>query len=294
MTRQNPRHTSASWQGHWRSSYYRQRTVDLNADARKRQEFIAQIERNNVIPFALVDVDEPKSSRWAASTSSDAASNSSIPDLTAQASMKPSFPLLTTSSRTEAPPKAVPAKKPNDCDEALRRMLGLQGEKELCRWLSQGWVIDAYEEYYQVAIHQWRLAMEAIESRSGNIPEAERRSTEKFLVSRSANALRSRNRRYIDLNTDKSYWSKDDHDIRFIVRLVDAGRCSGRYWERHINGSDIEYLCRIAHRLMCWYRAMARIVNANNGMGRWRRARAQKWHRFLCEIRCQRAAEKSH
>jgi hypothetical protein len=124
----------------------------------------------------------------------------------------------------------------------------------------------------------------------GQTPDPERRSTENFLVSRSASALRSRNSRYTDLDVSKTYWTKDDHDNRFIVRLIVAGRALGRCWDRYTHGQHTEYLCKTAYRLMCWFRVMARIVNANNGMGRWRKAQAEKWYEFLCDIRRQRSA----
>ncbi|KAL8923735.1 MAG: hypothetical protein Q9208_004487 [Pyrenodesmia sp. 3 TL-2023] len=169
--------------------------------------------------------------------------------------------------RTTAPTQS-PVENGNNSENALKKALGLQDSDELRTWLSRDWFVDAYDEYYVVAIHEWRIAMEAVELQSGTIPKAEPRSSQKFLVTRSAGALRSRTKRYTDLDANKDFWTRDDHDIRFIVRVVDAGRASGRCWERYTRGDHTEYLYETAYRLMCWLRAIARIVVANNGIGR--------------------------
>lgn len=108
-------------------------------------------------------------------------------------------------------------KLPNSSEEALRKLLRLRDRDELGAWLSQGWVVDVYEEYYNVAIDHWRKAMEAIEAAGGEVPWQKRRSSQKFLMHRAADALRSRSLRYVSPEVAKLHWTKDDHDIRFIV-----------------------------------------------------------------------------
>lgn len=184
---------------------------------------------------------------------------------------------------------AALTKSPNNSEEALRKLLELRDRTELATWLSQDWVADVYIEYYDVTIDQWRRTMETIEAVGGKIPPQERRSSQKFLVHHAADALRSRCARYVTTTVAKSFWTNDDHDIRFIVRIVDEGRASGRCWERFTRGHHTEYLCTVAYRLMYWLRAMHKIIVATSGMSRWHKANCDRWFKFLRHIRDQRA-----
>ncbi len=189
----------------------------------------------------------------------------------------------------QAGPSAALTKLPNNSEEALRKLFRLRDRNEMAAWLTQVWVADIYIEYYNVAIDHWRRAMEAVEAAGGEIPPQERRSSQKFLVHRAADALRSRSPRYVSTPVAKAYWTKDDHDIRFIVRIVDEGRASGRCWERYTSGDHTEYLCAVAYRLMCWLRAMHKITVATSGMSRWHKANCDRWFNILRRIRDQRA-----
>ena len=184
---------------------------------------------------------------------------------------------------------AALTKPPKSSEEALRKLLHLRDREEMATWLSQDWVADAFIEYYDTAIDHWRRAMEAIEAAGGEIPPQERRSSIKFLVNRAADALRSRNIRYVSASIVGSYWTKDDQDIRFLVRTVDAGRAAGRCWERYTHGDYTEHLCTVAYRLMCWLRAMHKITVATSGMSRWKKANCDRWFNVLRRIREQRA-----
>lgn len=203
------------------------------------------------------------------------------------------LPMLSSSrdgAHVEDP--AALTKAPKSSEEAVRKLLCLRSRDEMATWLSQDWVADAFIEYYNMAIDHWRTAMEAIEAAGGEIPPQDRRSSEKFLVGRAADALRSRNPRYVAPSIAESYWTKDDQDIRFLVRIVDAGRASGRCWERYTRGDHTEYLCTVAYRLMCWLRAMHKITVATSGMSRWKKANCDGWFNILRGIRGQRAGSR--
>ena len=193
--------------------------------------------------------------------------------------------LSLSKDNTQAETLAAPTTLPYHSEEALRKQLQLRDRDELAAWLSQDWVADVYIEYYDVAIHQWRTAMEAIEAAGGDIPLREKRLLKKFLVRRAADALRSRSQRYVPISVAKAYWTKDDHDIRFIVQIVDKGRASERCWERYTRGNDTEYLCAVVFRLMFWLRAMHKISVATSGMSRWNNANCKRWFNVLRHIR---------
>ena len=176
----------------------------------------------------------------------------------------------------------------NNSEMALTKALRVRGREELVAWLSQSWVAGCFIEYYDTAIHDWRIAMEAIEANQENMPRSERRSNQKLLVTGAVDALRWRNPRFLNDDVSKTYWTKDDHDIRFIVRLVAAGRSPGRCWEGQGCGpAGMEHLCGIAYRLMCWLRAMHRITLATSGMSRWHKVNCDRWFTVLSAIRRQ-------
>ena len=214
--------------------------------------------------------------------------------LVVQGDGSPRMPKLRFDAAPSHPsPPAVQPPAPQDLrkcsEEALRKLLGVRDKEEMVLWLSQGWVVDIYAEYCRATIDDWRAAMETIEANGGDIPLPERRSSQKFLVNRAADALRSRNPRFTSTHVADDHWTGDDHDVRFIVRLVDEGRVSGRCWERYNRGDHTERLCAIAYRLMCWLRAMHRITNATSGSSRWYKANCDRWVAVLSNARRRRA-----
>ena len=270
--------------------------------ASDRQEFLRQIESNNnrlsvpsnhhdgeidYLPARLPSASEISSPSTLSATHTDGVIASSE----AESSINPiTVPILSPPmdlAQVEDP--AALTKPPKSSEEALRKLLGLRDRNEMATWLSQAWVADAFIEYYDRAIDHWRRAMEEIEAMGGEIPPQERRSSEKFLVCRAADALRSRNPRYVSASIPESYWTKDDQDIRFLVRMVDAGRATGRCWERYTRGDHTEYLCTVAYRLICWLRAMHKITTAPSGMSRWKKTNCDNWFNILRCIREQRA-----
>ena len=267
-----------------------------------RQEFLRQIESNNdrsSIPPNHHDGDPdplPAGSPFAPDTSIPSTllatyTSGVIASSEAESSTNlitgPVLSPLRDCAQVEDP--AALTKSPKSSEETLRKLLRLRDRDEMATWLSQDWVADAFVEYYDRAIDYWRRAMEEIEAMGGEIPPQERRSSEKFLVSRATDALRSRNPRYVSILIPESYWTKDDQDIRFLVRMVDAGRATGRCWERYTRGDHTEHLCMVAYRLMCWLRAMHKITIATSGMSRWKKANCDRWFNFLRDIREQRA-----
>ena len=299
---QNSRHTSTSWRNYWQNTFL-DPPVDCSKDARilGRQCFLDQIDRNLQQPSSPVDANTPSLDSYEARLTNPRG-NSATPssDSTPESSAKPPDATVQDGSDFPATSPSIDAfqavqsssEKPNNSDEALVKVLGLHDKDELAVWLSQDWVVDAYEEYYHVAIHEWRVTMEGFQARGEPIPNPDRRSKQKFIVDKSAAALRSRNPTYTTVVARKHHWAAHDHDIRFVVRIVDEGRAPGRCWEGYGRDEHISPLCHTAYRLMCWLRAMARIVNAANGMGRWRAVKATTWFHFLCRIRCQRLAAK--
>ena len=270
--------------------------------ASDRQEFLRQIESNNNRLSILSNYHDGEIDHLPARSPSalEISIPSTLPTTSTDGVIASSeaetstnlitVPILSASrDRAQVEDLAALTKPPKSSEEALRKLLHLRDRNEMATWLSQDWVADAFIEYYNRAIDHWRRAMEEIEAMGGEIPPQERRSSERFLVCRAADTLRSRNPRYVLALIPESYWTKDDQDIRFLVRMVDAGRATGRCWERYTRGDHTEYLCTIVYRLMCWLRAMHKITIATSGMSRWKKTNCGRWFDILRGIREQRA-----
>lgn len=279
---QNPRHTSLSWKDYWKGPFP-DSPVDRNEDARnlERQRFLDQIDRNLQQSLSSIDVHGSSLDPnivGLAGVGGDPPTPASVstPEVSAESSDGTAHNSLDSPASSSIVQSS--SEKANNSEDALIKVLGLNDGDALRAWLSQDWVVDAYEEYYHVAIHEWRVTMEGFQARGEPIPNPEKRSKQKSIVDHSAAALRSRNLRYTTMGARKHLWTAHDHDVRFVVRIVDEGRAPGRCWEGYRRDEHIYPLCHTAYRLMCWLRAMARIVNVSNSMGRWRRAKAVKWY----------------
>ncbi|KIW14408.1 hypothetical protein PV08_07190 [Exophiala spinifera] len=167
----------------------------------------------------------------------------------------------------------------------LRQALSLRDRQEHIIWLTQPWVLDVYIEYAECVLD--RLSWTTSRSyRSYNDSQPQRSSTT-YIVNNAIEALRSRSQRYLADVTGKACWSLDNHDIRFIVRLVTAGREPGRWWERRSDG-EIPQLCAIANRLAGWLRYVHTTTSGTGGTSQWHRANCHRWLSILRPARAQR------
>jgi hypothetical protein len=88
-------------------------------------------------------------------------------------------------------------------------------------------------------------------------------------------------------------WSRDDHDIRFIVQLVASGTLPGRWWEHCRQGQDLERLCSTGYRLMVWLRYMYRYTTSTHMCSQWQRVTGFYWVQVL-EKACARRVREIH
>jgi hypothetical protein len=106
-------------------------------------------------------------------------------------------------------------------EKALRKSLGVRDRDELFKWMQQDWVFEVYEEYCVAVLDQWLL------ERCVPALPASRGSSAKFIINSSARALQLQDTHHLQ-DRDRTRWTQDEHDVRFIVRLVDEGRRYGR------------------------------------------------------------------
>ena len=88
-------------------------------------------------------------------------------------------------------------------------------------------------------------------------------------------------------------WSRDDHDIRFIVQLVASGTLTGRWWEHCRQDQDLERLCSTGYRLMVWLRYMYRYTTSTHTCSQWQRVTGFHWVQVL-EKACARRVREIH
>jgi hypothetical protein len=199
-----------------------------------------------------------------------------------------------------APPKPPPGSRqlqtledpenpeqPWHVEKELRNRLGVRNKQELLVWLTQVSVLGVYEEYCTVALDPRRLEEESLQKSGQPVPPGRKRSSAKFLINTATLALRAPCAKYSHAGPNKANWTTDDHDLRFIVQLLQNGRASGRWWEyRQQEHHDVE-LCTIAYRLLCWLRHIHHLTSGTSNTSQAQRAIATEW---CIQLRDARAA----
>ena len=148
--------------------------------------------------------------------------------------------------------------------------------------------MDIYHEYCIVELEPRRAQEERLMHACQRIPPSPKRSSAQFLIQAAMAGLDRKSEKYLKHHVDKSNWTMDDHDIRFIVRLVYEGRCSGRWWENLPDKSLTGDLCTTAYRLLCWLRFTHKVSTASSPSNQQQRAVASEWYRQLTQARRQR------
>jgi hypothetical protein len=169
-------------------------------------------------------------------------------------------------------------------EKALRKSLDLHDRAELFQWIQQDWVFDIYEEYCVAVLDHWRA------NRGGDVQPTIRGSAARFIISTGIRALAHDTHHLQD--RDRTHWTQDEHDIRFIARLVSEGRQPERWWERQRSPVHTATLCTTAYRLLCWLRHVHRLVATRGVGGQLQRAVDCKWYTQLQEERARRADER--
>ena len=175
-------------------------------------------------------------------------------------------------------------------EKDLRSSLRIRDKHELLTWLKQDWVLSIYDEYCTAELDPRRAHERRLQTQGVPIPRTPKRSSAKFLINSSVAALRAvAKSRFLCDRPVTTNWTSDDHDIRFMVRLVQAGRVSGRWWENRRQEKHLKELCIVAYRLLSWLRYTHRLSSARSKSSQMQRAAASHWYQKLTTARTARA-----
>ncbi|KAE9370676.1 hypothetical protein N431DRAFT_509922 [Stipitochalara longipes BDJ] len=173
-------------------------------------------------------------------------------------------------------------------EKAIRDRLGVRNKQELLAWLCQDWVLDVCEAYCAAQLDTKRMEEQKYLDAGGEVAPGRKRSSAKFLINSSVLALHSKAARYTEDLVNTSNWSADDHDIRFIVRLVQHGRYASRWWENWGEAKHTAALCCTAYQILCWLRHIHRLSSGPSASNQVQRAIANHWQILLRTARAER------
>ena len=133
----------------------------------------------------------------------------------------------------------------------IRSLLRLKSRGELATWLQQPWVVGVYTE----------LARNCFDMRGRSGQRDQRRrgirgAAMASIVNAALDAIENNTLRFVQSSSDTTFWTEDDHAIRFIVRLVNAGRAPGRWWDSLTEKQSNRELCLFGWNLLCWFRSV--------------------------------------
>lgn len=176
-----------------------------------------------------------------------------------------------------------------DTMKTICQKLDVADTQEFKEWLAQSWVVDAYIELASASLDPRRVDQTAVLAAGETLDLAGTgRAPHRWKVDRAVSALKATHSFYIGHHADKTRWTEDDHEVRFITRLVMAGRAEGRCWQTLQQHEHLEMLCFKAVWLASWLRWVHRFsLGAGRDMERVRRRKAE-WLTFLHDLRAQR------
>lgn len=176
-----------------------------------------------------------------------------------------------------------------DTMKTICQKLDLADTEEFKEWLAQSWVVDAYIELASASLDPRRVDQAAVLAASKTLDLAGTgRAPHRWKVDRAVSSLKATHSFYTGHHVDKTRWTEDDHEVRFITRLVMAGRAEGRCWQTLQQHEHLEMLCFKAVWLVSWLRWVHRFsLGAGRDMERVRRRKAE-WLAFLHDLRAQR------
>jgi hypothetical protein len=154
--------------------------------------------------------------------------------------------------------------------------------------LSQDWVLDVCDGYCAAQLDTKRLHEQRSLDNGTSVAPGRRRSSARFLINTSVQALHNKTARYTQDVVNTSNWTTDDHDVRFIVRLVQQGRCAGRWWENWCEAKHTGKLCCTAYQVLCWLRHIHGVSSGSSSNSRIQRVLANHWHALLTDARAKR------
>lgn len=145
-----------------------------------------------------------------------------------------------------------------DIANRLYRNIGVSNADEFRELLRQDWIQRAYKEYSVACLTPSHDRDEAaIASNEPARRSNKTKSPHVWKLARVADAIKNMNPRYLGLSgmRDKTLWTEDDHDIQFMVTVVQGAMSSSNVWTRnHHEEQSIEAFCRKSLWLALWLR----------------------------------------
>jgi hypothetical protein len=86
-----------------------------------------------------------------------------------------------------------------------------------------------YDEYYVSKLDIRRRDEETLFREGQSVPPTRKRLSSTFLINTAVSALHCLRSRYSQYPVEKTNWMPEDHDIRFLTRIIQEGRRSGRW-----------------------------------------------------------------
>lgn len=170
------------------------------------------------------------------------------------------------------------------------RWLDIPDEAEFEQWLSQQFVIEAYDEFAGVALDPERIDSEATIAQGRRPGYNESVSSLNTKVQKAVDALNKTNSKYLEQHPNKTAWMKDDHATRFIVRIVSGARAPGKCWSGFQEQDHTTDLCRKALGFMRWLQSIHRPTSGKSSDTMRKEKKKLAWYEHLQSLRPRHSA----
>lgn len=169
----------------------------------------------------------------------------------------------------------------------MYRELEVAGEDELVAWLGQDFVVSAYIELAQDCLEPQLTVDLAFLASNGSVPRSQKgKLAHSKKISYVVDVITLHSERYLPIQVDKTGWSEDDHDIRFISLIVRGAVLPGGCWAEEFP-RHLRKLCERAFYLMHWIRWMYKVSIGSSAEMKAARKRKAHWLSQLRHLRKQ-------
>ena len=162
----------------------------------------------------------------------------------------------------------------------IRSLLRLKSRGELATWLQQPWVIGVYTELARNSFDKRGRPGQGDQRRRGI-----RGAAMASIINAALDAIENNTLRFVQSSSDTTFWTEDDHAIRFIVWLVNAGRAPGRWWDSLTEKQSDRELCLFGWNLLCWFRSINNPHDGQTATTQLQRANNCMWLQVLDRAR---------
>ncbi|OCT49602.1 hypothetical protein CLCR_06755 [Cladophialophora carrionii] len=164
-----------------------------------------------------------------------------------------------------------------DIQKSVLTLLHLADEDALRNLLEQAWLVVAFREYRECSGDDLFREGDSTDLLDG----LSARSSHLWKVERAEKSLAGRGTRYVGSDMDKSAWTSDDHEIRFVVRVTIDSQRPPVGWPVVGSPPTLSARCRRSFWLLNWLRFIHKPgVGKSVGASRVLRKK-QEWRAFL-------------